>query len=378
MSSKLRVGIIGCGGIGRSHVYGYMHCGRYELVALADLSAVAMEEYDELFGDFDGYHPTHYADAREMLDNEELDVVSIATWHTGHTTWTIAAAARKPGAILCEKPMAVDVGSADEMRVVCQRNGVKLAIAHQRRFLPSYAAARELIAEGVIGDVALVTSLSGAGLPNDASHHMDMYRYVLGDVDCQWVMGQVERGTDRHERNTRIEDRAVAVFGFEGGTRAEIISNMTPSYYQGCVIYGSEGMIDLRTRYLRVLNADTGGRWDHRAPDGRFFKTDVEGFSFEYVEAGAAQADDLADWVQGEAESFRGEATHGYKALEMVHGVYESARLHERVDLPLKTRVNPLDLMVESGHLPVRYPGRHDIRASTLRGENISTDEENA
>ena len=60
MSSKLRVGIIGCGGIGRSHVYGYMHCGRYELVALADLSAVAMEEYDELFGDFDGYHPSHY------------------------------------------------------------------------------------------------------------------------------------------------------------------------------------------------------------------------------------------------------------------------------------------------------------------------------
>lgn len=378
MSSKLRVGIIGCGGIGRSHVYGYMHCGRYELVALADLSAVAMEEYDELFGDFDGYHPTHYSDAREMLDNEDLDVVSIATWHTGHTTWTIAAAARKPGAILCEKPMAVDVGSADEMRVVCQRNGVKLAIAHQRRFLPSYTAARELIAEGAIGDVALVTSLSGAGLPNDASHHMDMYRYVLGDIDCQWVMGQVERGTDRHERNTRIEDRAVAVFGFEGGTRAEIISNMTPSYYQGCVIYGSEGMIDLRTRYLRVLNADTGGRWDHRTPDGRFFKTDVEGFSFEYVEASAAQADDLVDWVQGEAESFRGEATHGYKALEMVHGVYESARLHERVDLPLKTRVNPLDLMVESGHLPVRYPGRHDIRASTLRGENISTDEENA
>ena len=48
------------------------------------------------------------------------------------------------------------------------------------------------------------------------------------------------------------------------------------------------------------------------------------------------------------------------------------------MELPLKTRVNPLDLMVESGHLPVRYPGRYDIRARTLRGENMSTDEDNA
>ena len=378
MASKLRAGIIGCGSIARNHVYGYLHCGRYEVVALADLSASAMEQYDELFGDFEDYDPKHYTDAREMLDNAGLDVVSVATWHTGHATWTIAAAARRPGAVLCEKPMASDLGSADEMRVVCERNGVKLAVAHQRRFLPSYTSARELIAEGAIGDVVLITSISGSGLPNDASHHMDMYRNVLGDIDCQWVMGQVERSTDRHERNTRIEDRALAVFGFGSGARAQIISDLTPSYDQGCIIYGSEGIIDLRPSHLRLLNADTGGRWDHRAPEGRFFKTDVEGFTFEYVEGGAVQADELADWVEGKAESFRGEATHGYKALEMVHAVYESVRLHELVELPLKTRVNPLDLMVESGHLPVRYPGRYDIRAGSLRGENMSTDEDNA
>ena len=62
----------------------------------------------------------------------------------------------------------------------------------------------------------------------------------------------------------------------------------------------------------------------------------------------------------------------------MIHAVYESARLHERVALPLQTRVNPLDLMVESGHLPVKYQGRYDIRTASLRGENMSSDEENA
>ena len=45
--------------------------------------------------------------------------------------------------------------------------------------------------------------------------------------------------------------------------------------------------------------------------------------------------------------------------------------------LPLKTRVNPLDLMVESGHLPVRYPGKYDIRNTQLRGTNMTSDEDN-
>ncbi len=377
MGGKLRAGIIGCGGMAQGHVHGYLRSGRYKVVALADVSPAAMDQYDRVFGAHDDYHPKHYTNARKMLDKQRLDVVSIGTWHAGHSTWTIAAAARKPKAILCEKPMAVDLGSAAEMLLACERNGVKLGIAHQRRFLPSYTQARELVAEGAIGKVELLTSVSGSGLPNDASHHTDMYRYVLGDIDCEWVMGQVERGTERYERNTRIEDRAEAVFGFEGGARAQIISDLTPTYQQGCTIYGSEGMIELRPTYLRVFNAETRGRWEHRAPEGRFFSPEGEGAPFESREGCAAQAADLADWVEDESAGFRGEATNGYKALEMIHAVYESARLHERVTLPLKTRVNPLELMIDSGQLPVKHPGRYDIRAGLLRGENMSTDEDN-
>ena len=83
-----------------------------------------------------------------MLDAERLDVVSICTWHTGHAPWTVTAAARKPKAILCEKPMAETLGRADEMLIACHRNGVKLVIGHQRRFLPAYTLARDLIAGG--------------------------------------------------------------------------------------------------------------------------------------------------------------------------------------------------------------------------------------
>ncbi len=311
-----------------------------------------------------------------MLDRERLDVVSVCVWHTGHARWTIAAAARRPRAILCEKPMAETLGRADEMLVACRRNRVKLAIGHQRRFLPAYTLARDLIARGAIGTVQLMLSFGGQGLPNYSSHQTDMFRYLLGDDECRWVMGNVERKTDRYERTTRIEDCAVAVFEFARGARALILADVAPLMFQGAHIYGTDGMIELTVGSLRLLNRETGGAWQTHRPDGRFFSPAALGEAFEWREGGAAQADELADWVEGTVEKHRGDAENGYRALEMIHAVYESARCHEKVTLPLQTRVNPLDLMVESGRLAPQRPGRYDIRAFLLRGERTWWDED--
>src|SRR5262249_34702670 len=136
---------------------------------------------------------------------------------------------RRRKAILCEKPMADTLGHADQMMMACQRNGVKLAIGHQRRFLPAYTMARDMIAQGAIGRVSLIQSIGGQGLPNYSSHQTDMFRYLLQDANCRWVMGNVERKTDRFERTTRIEDAAVAVFEFEGGARALILADVAPT-----------------------------------------------------------------------------------------------------------------------------------------------------
>ena len=367
MTDKLRVGIIGCGTMARHHVAGYLACGRYEVAALADPEESAMHEMDARFA----IETVHHRDARTMLDAEHLDVVSVCTWHTGHAPWTTAAAARRPKAILCEKPMAETLGRADEMVVACYRNGVKLVIGHQRRFLPAYTMARDLIAQGAIGRVSLILSFGGQGLPNYSSHQTDMFRYLLGDADCRWVMGNVERKTDRFERTTRIEDAAVAVFEFVGGARALILADVAPTYFQGAQIFGTDGQINLTTEEVQVLNADTGGSWRSHRPDGRFCTLAAEGTNFEWREGGAGQAAELADWITGAADTHRGRAENGYKALEMIHAVYESARCHERVMLPLQTRVNPLDLMVESGHLAPQRPGAYDIRAFLLRGERL-------
>src|SRR5262245_45993412 len=355
----------------RHHVDGYLAAGRYDVAALADLDDNAMREMDARFE----IRTEHHRDARAMLDAEHLDVVSICTWHTGHAPWTVIVAAHRPKAILCEKPMAETLGRADEMLLVCHRNGVKLVIGHQRRFLPAYTLAKDLIARGAIGRVSMMVSFGGQGLPNYSSHQTDMFRYLLGDEDCRWVMGNVERKTDRFERTTRIEDAAVAVFEFERGARALILADVGPTLFQGAHIYGTDGLINLTTEEVQILSAETGGAWRSHRPDGRFFTLAGEGANFEWREGAAGQAAELADWITGAADTHRGRAENGYKALEMIHAVYESARCHERVVLPLQTRVNPLDLMVESGHLAPQRPGPYDIRAFLLRGERFWGDD---
>lgn len=372
MTTKLRVGVIGAGGIAAVHLRGYLDSGRYEIVGLADLEESAMAEKDKTFN----IAPRHYTDARAMLAEERPDVVSVCTWHPGHAPWTIAAATFRPKAILCEKPMADTIGHAEQMMIACRRNGVKLGVSHQRRFVPAYTLARDLISQGAIGKVQMIQSFAADGLPNYSSHQTDMYRYLLDDDDCDWVMGNVERKTDRYERSTRIEDCAIGVFHFTSGAVALLLSDVLPTVYQGALIYGSEGMINLTTRTLQLLNHSTGGQWQLHEPDGVYHKVAEHGDDFEWYEAPAAQMAELADWVEGKRDNFRGEATNGLKALQMVHAVYESARMHEKVHLPMQTRANPLDLMVESGHLAPERPGPFDIRAFLLRGEKMTSDSE--
>ena len=89
--------------------------------------------------------------------------------------------------------MGVSLGECDEMLIVANRNDVKVVIGHQRRFNSAWTDARNLIAEGAIGEPQQVVCQSGQGLLNDCSHLFDMMRYVLSDPDPQWVIGNVER-----------------------------------------------------------------------------------------------------------------------------------------------------------------------------------------
>ena len=204
--SKYRTGIIACGIIARVHARAWLGVpGRpTDIAAIADTNPDALREY----GDFFGIGEEHrYADYREMLDKENLDFVDVCSWHQQHAEMVIAAAARKPKAIICQKPMAVDLGEADAMLAACQRNGVKLVIAYQRPHHVNWLKARELIRSGVIGRVMQVQLESGGNLLNTNSHNIRLALFLMDEPRISWVMGTVERTTDQLERGLPAEGR---------------------------------------------------------------------------------------------------------------------------------------------------------------------------
>ena len=114
MAEKYRVGIVGCGSIANLHARGYQGLDNVEMVALADPVQTAADAFGDQYG-----IENRYMDFRQMLDEEDLDIVSNATWHKLHAPITIAICARKPKAVLCEKPMATCMGECNEMMIAC-------------------------------------------------------------------------------------------------------------------------------------------------------------------------------------------------------------------------------------------------------------------
>ena len=92
---------------------------------------------------------------------------------------------------------------------------------------------------------------------------MKEYEESFGEYD-EYVPSHYTDASDMLDS----EDRGFSVFGFKGGARAELFSDLTPKPYLGLggVFYGSEGIIDLHEGYLRLLNSRTGGEWEHKTP----------------------------------------------------------------------------------------------------------------
>jgi predicted dehydrogenase len=94
-----------------------------------------------------------YADWRDLLASEELDLVSVATYAPQHAEITVACAEQGIRAIYCEKPMATRLLDAERMIQACEARGALLVINHNRRFNPNYRRLRDFIAAGELGDL---------------------------------------------------------------------------------------------------------------------------------------------------------------------------------------------------------------------------------
>ena len=385
--ARYRVAIIACGQIARSHAYGWQAVPDAELWALADTNEDARRE----FGDHFGIAPERrYSDFREMLDKEHPDLVSVCSWHLQHAEMVIAAAARRPKGIICDKPMATSLGEADEMMIACQRERVKLAIGHQRRFHTVWAEAARLVKAGGIGQPLRVSVNAGTGLLNNATHSIDLMRYLLGDPEAEWVMGNVQRHTDRYERSIPCEEMAIGTVGFANGAIGTILCGVPFKDRQPqCQVFGTEGAVEIGTRMgdpsthparddgaMRVSERFPSAHYNDEEGTGRYFSLETNGrwrdIAVPWRDPFAGEMQELVDWVEGKVEEHRGAARHARATVEIMMAIYESARCHELVRLPLETRVNPLQQMIKDGQLPVSRPGAYETRATLVRGERMS------
>ena len=358
--ARYTAAVVGCGSIGNAHMEGYNLVDDVEVIAVADPIAAARKTYMDEYG-----IAQEFETVEEMMEKAKPDIVSVCTWHLLHPGPTVAAAKGGAKAVICEKPMAIGMAPADQMVDGCQEHGAKLVISHQRRFTPGWEKAKAMLEEGAIGTPVFVTNKVAEGLTNWGTHSIDGSRFVLGDPKAEWVMGAVERRTDRYERDTLVEDACMGLVHFDNGIQLFIQSDLmregaTAGSFE---IRGSEGFLNVSETKVKVMNATSNG-WQ-----------DVDlGLSKDDKAIGgntnAAQVRELISWIEGAADHHRNAGTIARDTVEIMMALYESARQNHIVRLPMNEKGYPLELMVSEGKLPIEVEGRYDIRGF-LKRENI-------
>ncbi|MCI5778534.1 MAG: Gfo/Idh/MocA family oxidoreductase [Lentisphaeria bacterium] len=226
----MKCGIIGCGVIAATHAAGYRQIPSAELVSCCDLIPERAAGLAKKFG-----IPRVYTDYREMLDDPELDAVSICTDHASHAEIFRAALEAGKHAI-CEKvPGRVPEDLEAMVKTAAAHPELAASGIFQHRFNPGNIALREVIREGKLGKLLLVNlnfcclrtaeyyehdawrgTFAGEGggvLINQAIHFLDQLRFLFGEV--KRVAARC--ANHAHRGVIETEDTAAFVAEFSGG-----------------------------------------------------------------------------------------------------------------------------------------------------------------
>ncbi len=228
---RIRVGIVGCGQMGRWHLEAYRQNPRVELAAFADTTL----GFATAFAAETGGRARAYRSHREMLARESLDAVSICTLPVTHRE--IAVDVLHAGAhVLCEKPLASSIADAAAMCETAAESGRLLIPGFKFRFFEEVQKARELVQSSVLGPILKARlmfgghidmagtwyarpELSGGGvLMDNGPHAFDLIRFVFGDIVS------VSAATATHQP-IEVEDTAdgdLCPGGRGGDTRFEL------------------------------------------------------------------------------------------------------------------------------------------------------------
>lgn len=180
---KLRIGIIGTGGIANSHVGSYLRMDDVEVVAGADIIPGKARAFLDRHGLTDA---KAFEDTQTMLDTMNLDAVSVCTYNTAHAVCAIAA--MKAGChVLLEKPMTVTLADALDIRRTEKETGRILTVGFQPRYDGRMQKIKEVIQSGRLGKIYYIQTGGGRrrGIPGGTFIEKDLAGVgALADIGC--------------------------------------------------------------------------------------------------------------------------------------------------------------------------------------------------
>ena len=343
MRDKVRVGIVGSKFAADLHAESYSRNEHVEVMAVAAIDN--LEEYSSKWN-----IPDTYLDYHEMLQRDDIDLVSICVPNFLHHDVAIAAANAGKD-MICEKPLATTVEDAEEVLQVCRDKGVKILYAEDWVFSPSLRRAIEIINEGAIGKVLYVKAkechngthspfakakekCGGGSLIHLGIHPIGWAMHLLGEEGRNKVVevvGICNNGSEDnyvHKDNTG-EDFGAGVMTFADGQRAFVEGNyITVGGMDDKIeIYGSEGVIKLDLTFgsnvdvysrpgygYSIEKADNALGWTKPAVD--------EFYNLGYVD----ELRYAVDCVRKDEEPMYGcSAQMGLACVQIIRAMYESS-----------------------------------------------------
>ena len=342
-AKSFRIALVGCGRISRNHIDAIARIDGLELAAVSDHDEARAREVGEQAG------VPWYSDYPRMLAESGCDVVAIATPSAFHPVQGVLAA-QAGKHVVTEKPMAISLKGADELVNACDSAGVFLFVVKQNRLNAPVQMLKRAVDTGRFGRLYLgnctvrwsrpqdyydqapwrgTWEFDGGAFMNQASHYVDLIQWMMGPVES------VVAKTATLARRIETEDTGVAVMRFRSGALGVIEVTMLtyPRNMEGSfTLLGEKGTVKIGGTAVNKVE-----HWEFadEDPDDEFARSlesnppNVYGYGHEgyYRNVLAVLRGDARPDTDGRA---------GRKSLELILGIYESARTGRDVPLPLK------------------------------------------
>jgi len=300
-----------------------------EIVAVFDLGADTRQAFQDCWGD----KVAAYDDFGRMLQQEKPDLLCVATSQKMHADQIEQAVAAGVRGILCDKPLVTSLTEADLLLDACRAAGVPLALGLDRRWLISYHRLAELLRDGIVGQLQSLIIYGIPNLINHGCHWYDAALQLVGDLEPQWVSGNVDDlPGEAPDSRRHLDPPGRLMVGLAG----DVQLYFTPGGSQRPAfdVIGSQGRLSIVDDGLQAWQWQDAGApplpLDIPQPVGDF-------------PAGAAIVRDLVDAVASGGRTAC-DVEEARRATEIGFAVHLShARQGARIDLPAadrKLRIN--------------------------------------